>query len=353
MFEHISQEQLLDDALEMVKSNVDKREGSIIWDALSPHTIQLYELYLSMEGMLQEMFGDTASREFLIRLCKDRGISPYSAEKAILKGTFNLDVPIGSRFSLDIHNYAVTEKISFGVFKLECETPGMIGNNYFGPLIPIEYIDGLTNAELTELLIPGEDEEDTESLRKRYLDSFEALAYGGNRKDYLDKVHELQGIGGVKAYRIREGIYNVKLVVLDATYNVPSSTLLESLQTAIDPVTNQGEGLGIAPIGHTVLVEGVSNTVININFPNITFDEGFEWADVEIDVQQMVDDYLLELKKTWENSSPLVLRIVHLESRMLEINGIIDVQNTTINGTASNFTLDNDSIPKRGEVTNV
>ncbi len=80
---------------------------------------------------------------------------------------------------------------------------------------------------------------------------------------------------------------------------------------------------------------------------------GFEWADVEIDVQQMVDDYLLELKKTWENSSPLVLRIVHLESRMLEINGIIDVQNTTINGTASNFTLDNDSIPKRGEVTNV
>lgn len=353
MFEHITQEQLLDDALDMVKSNVDKREGSIIWDALSPHTIQLYELYLSMEGMLQEMFGDTASREFLIRLCKDRGISPYSAEKAILKGIFNLDVPIGSRFSLDIHNYTVTEKISNGVFKLECETSGMIGNNYFGPLIPIEYIDGLTNAELTELLIPGEDEEDTESLRKRYLDSFEALAYGGNRKDYLDKVHELHGVGGVKAYRIREGIYNVKMVVLDATYNEPSPTLLESLQTAIDPVTNQGEGLGIAPIGHTVLVVGVSRTVIDINFPNISFDEGFEWADVEIDVQHMIDDYFLELKKSWEETSPLILRIVHLESRMVEINGIIDVQNTTINGTASNFTLDNDSIPQRGEVTNV
>ena len=353
MFEHITQEQLLDEALDMVKSNVDQREGSIIWDALSPHTIQLYELYFSMEGMLSEMFGDTASHEFLIRLCKDRGITPYPTEKAILKGLFNMDVPIGSRFSLDTLNYTVTERIGHGVFKLECETHGSVGNNDFGQLIPIEYIEGLTKAELTELLIPGEDEEETESLRKRYLESFEALAYGGNRKDYMEKVHELQGVGGVKGCRIREGIHNVKLVVLDATYNVPSTTLIESLQTAIDPVTNQGEGLGIAPIGHAVLIVGVNQIAADINFPNIIFEDGYGWADVELDVQKMVDDYLLELKKTWEKSTQLVVRIVQLESRMLEINGIIDVQNTTVNGVASNFILDGDAIPARGEITNV
>ncbi|MGE7021986.1 baseplate J/gp47 family protein [Solibacillus cecembensis] len=353
MFEHISQERLLSDALDMVKNDVDKREGSIIWDALSPHTIQLYELYLSMEGMLKEMFGDTASREFLIRLCRDRGIYPHAAEKAILKGEFNIDVPIGSRFSLDTLNYTVIERVSNGVFKLECETLGVIGNNYFGQLIPIEYVDGLASATLMELLIPGEDEEETESLRKRYLDSFEALAYGGNRKDYLEKVHELQGVGGVKAYRIREGIFNVKLVILDSTYNIPSPSLIETIQTAIDPVTNQGEGLGIAPIGHTVLVAGVEKEKVDINFPSIVFEDGFEWEDVVLDVQQMVDNHILELKKGWEDATQIVIRIVQLESKMLEINGIIDVQNTTINGEANNLILGPNSIPNRGEITNV
>lgn len=351
MFEHLTQEQLLEESLALVRSDVDKREGAIIWDALSPHTIQLYELYLSMDGMLREMFGDTASREFLIRLALDRGIYPYQASNAILKGEFNIDIPIGSRFSLDLLNYRAVEKMGAGVFKMLCETPGEIGNTHFGTLIPIDYIDGLTSAALTELLIPGEEEESTENLRKRYLDSFEALAYGGNRKDYIEKVHELQGVGGVKAYRIREGMYNVKLVVLDASYNAPSVALLESLQTAIDPVTNQGEGLGIAPIGHTVMVTGVNKTLVDIYFPLINFEDGYEWADVELDVYKIVDDYLSELKKDWENSKQLIVRIVQLEARIIEIQGIIDVQNTRLNGLSENLVLEQNDIPERGEVS--
>lgn len=216
MFEHITQEQLLDDALNRVKTDVDKREGAIVYDSLSPSSTQAKELYIAMDGMIVEMYGDTASREFLIKLSLDRGISPYLATKAILKGEFNIDVPIGSRFSLDDLNYIATERISFGVFKVQCETSGYLGNYGFGTLIPIEYIDGLTSAILTELLIPGEDDEDTEDLRKRYLDSFDALAFGGNRKDYKEKVHELQGVSGVKVYRAWQGGSTVKLVIMDS-----------------------------------------------------------------------------------------------------------------------------------------
>lgn len=351
MYEHITQEQLLDDSLEMVKTNVDKREGSIIWDALSPHTIQLYELYLAMDGMLREMFGDTATREFLIRLARTRGIYPYPATHAILKGEFNTDVPIGSRFSLDELNYVVVEKIELGVFKVQCETAGEEGNKYFGNLIPVEYMEGVTSAAITELLIPGEDEEDTESLRQRYLDSYDARAYGGNRKDYMEKVHELQGVGGIKSFRVREGLYNVKLYVLDSTFKVPTPALIEALQTAIDPVTNQGEGDGIAPIGHTVLVLPVETDTIHINFPSVLFKNGYDWNAVEVDVIQVIDDYLLELKKTWESTDQLIIRIIQIESRLLDVEGIVDVQNTTINGAASNFILPTIQIPIRGDVT--
>lgn len=353
MFEHLSQEQLLENALDMVSNNVDRREGAIIWDALSPHTIQLYELYLAMDGMLREMFGDTASRAFLIRLALERGIVPYPATKAILKGVFNIDIPIGSRFSLDELNYVAIQKISEGVYQMESEMEGYIGNSSFGTLIPINYIDGLTSAELVELLIPGEDEESTESLRKRYLESFDALAFGGNRKDYHEKVHKLQGVGGVKIYRVREGIYNVKLVVMDANYDSPSLTLLDNLQTAIDPVTNQGEGIGLAPIGHTVLIVGAEKEEIGINFPTLVLDDELEWEDVQLEIIQKIDSYFLELKKEWEESTQLVIRIAQLESRILEISGVIDVQDTTINGVASNFILDENAIPERGDVTNV
>lgn len=53
--------------------------------------------------------------------------------------------------------------------RVTCETAGAQANGYTGQLIPIEYVDGLTHAELVELLIPGDDEEDTEVFRQRVL----------------------------------------------------------------------------------------------------------------------------------------------------------------------------------------
>ena len=349
MFEHITQEQLLDDALNRVKTDVDKREGAIVYDALAPSSIQAKELYIAMDAIIIEMFGDTASRKFLIKLCMERGIIPYPATKAILKGEFNIDVPIGARFSLDDLNYIVTERISAGVFKVQCETAGYLGNYGFGKLIPIEYIDGLLSAVLTELLIPGEDEEETEALRKQYLDSFDSQAFGGNRKDYKEKVHSLQGVGGIKVYRAWQGGSTVKLVIMDSQYKPPSAALLDELQTAIDPLGNQGEGLGIAPIGHVVSIFGVTESEVNFTF-NITFESGYSWPDIEISVQELIDDYFLELKKEWEDATQIIIRIIQLESRILELEGVLDVQDTLINGQPENLVLDADFIPVRGEV---
>ena len=53
-----------------------------------------------------------------------------------------------------------------GTYKVQCESAGSIGNQYFGPMVPIEYIRGLQSAELTQVLIPGEDEESTSSGQK-------------------------------------------------------------------------------------------------------------------------------------------------------------------------------------------
>ena len=60
-------------------------------------------------------------------------------------------------------------------------------NGSVGDLVPIDYVPGLTSAKITEMLIPGEDEEETESIRQRYLDSFNLQAYGGEYKKTMRK----------------------------------------------------------------------------------------------------------------------------------------------------------------------
>ena len=163
MYENVTFERILQRMLDRIPATMDKREGSIIYDALAPAAIELQLMYIELDVIMSESFADTASREYLIRRASERGIVPEPATNAILKGVFTpntVDV-IGKRFSCGTLNYVAFEKIADGEYKMYCETVGLEGNTQFGQMIPIEYVEGLETAELTEILIPGEAEEDT------------------------------------------------------------------------------------------------------------------------------------------------------------------------------------------------
>jgi len=352
MYENITYEQILQRMLDRIPSNMDKREGSIIYDALAPAAVELKQMYIELDGILNETFADTASRESLIRRASERGITPEEATYAILQGEFNMDISIGSRFSCNDLNYVVVEKISTGVYKMQCETLGTIGNTNFGDLIPIDYVEGLTKAQLTNVLIPGEDEEDTEDLRKRYYSSLDAQAFGGNVADYIQETNSLDGVGGVKVYPVWNGGGTVKLVIINSDYQKPSTTLIDNVQTAIDPLQNQGQGVGIAPIGHTVTVVGCATHAVDIT-TSITFQEGWNWEAVKPYVEQAIDDYFKELASEWASLENIIVRISQIETRLLNLTGIMDIADTTLNGLSENLTIGADYIPIRGEVRNV
>jgi len=329
--------------------DLDTREGSVIFFALGPAAREMAAMYRDMDALLNETFADTASRDYLILRCAERGIVVEPATSAIRQGEFSMDIPVGSRFSLNQLNYVALERLSAGVFKMECETPGNAGNLESGTLIPINYIDGLAWARLTDVLIPGEDEESTEALRRRYFDSLHSQAFGGNIADYKEKIHSLQGVGGVKVYPVWNGGGTVRIVIVDSTFYQPSTMLVDEVQTAIDPVQNQGVGLGLAPIGHVVTVDPVSETAINI-VTAITYQPGWDWAAVQPNAEAAIDQYFTDLSEGWADTDALVVRISQLETRLLGVNGILDIQGTTLNGSAQNIILDADSIPKRGSV---
>ena len=191
-FEDITYESLLREKLAAVSSKLDTRESSVLYNALAPNSAETIQMYIVLKMLEDRTYADTSVGEDLTKRCAERGIIRKSATKAILKGEFNIDIPLGSRLSGEELNYVVVEKINSGVYKLECETAGEVGNGYFGTLIPIDYIKGLTKAEITELLIPGEDEETDEVLRKRYFNGFDSQAFGGNKADYKKRQIVLQ-----------------------------------------------------------------------------------------------------------------------------------------------------------------
>lgn len=352
MYESVTFDSIMGQMLDRVPSTMDKREGSVIWDALAPAAIELQNLYIALDTVLNETFADTASVYYLAKRAKERGIERKLASKAILQGEFTpvtLNLPIGSRFSCDNLNYVVTEKISNGSYKLTCETAGTEGNTHFGLLIPIDYIDGLETAELTEVLIPAEDDEDAESLRERYFESIDAQAFGGNIADYKQKTIAIPGVGGVKVTPTWNGGGTVKLTIADSSFDVPSDELIAKVQNEIDPVAHTGEGYGLAPIGHKVTVVGIQKKTVNVA-TTITYQTGWNWDSAKSYVMNAVDKYFTELRQLWDETENLIVRISQLESRILDCEGVLDVQNTTLNGYSSNISLAANEIPVRGTV---
>lgn len=399
MYENQTYEVILDRMLDRVSDTLDKRPSSLIWDTHSATAIELQNLYIELEYLIINSYGDTAAREWLIRLCKDRGITPEPATYAVLKGEFTpttIDVT-GQRFNIGQLNYVVTEQIEPGQYLVQCETAGVIGNQYLGQMIPMEYIEGLETATLTEVLIPGEDEEDTEVLRQRYFDSFQEQTFGGNRADYLAKVRGIDGVGNCKVTRVWNGgirpadmipgesvktwyegvidsldedvaawlssVYTaasekkltvggtVLVTVVDSDdFGEASSVLIDSIQTELDPVQNAGEGYGLAPIGHVVNVKSAEAVQIYVT-TTLTFEEGFSWSNLKTPIQEAIEAYLLELRQAWANSTYTIVRISQIETRILGVTGVLDISNTRINGVADNLTLGEYQVPIIGGVS--
>lgn len=398
-------ENLLNDALSRVSSALDKRESSLVYNANAPSMAELAQLYIGLDFVFEATYLSTAPRDYLILRAADRGMQPTQASPAKFRAEFSIEVQPGERFSQEGLNFAVTGRLlgqdtETGLaHEVTCETPGTIANGYTGRLIPINYIDGLTRAELVQLLIPGEDVEETEAFRQRVLNSLRSQAFGGNIEDYVDKIRGIDGVTAAKVHPVWNGdiapssfvpnatvqswytgyintgidaevkswlqaIYTaavnryltvggtVKVVIMSSEPTADLTALIDVVQTVVDPVQNTGEGLGLAPIGHVVNVTGVVPVTVNVAL-SISYKFGYDWGTAQDAIKAAIDAYFAELIHMWAETDALVVRVSQLESRILSDCAalIADITSTTLNGVANNLTLGEDSVPVRGTVS--
>ncbi|MBU3193457.1 baseplate J/gp47 family protein [Clostridium algidicarnis] len=351
MFEQNTEEAILKRMMDKIPNTLDKREGSIVYNALAPAALEMTRMYSDMDRFLEYTFtSPDMPPVFLDLRVAEEGLKREPATYSIKKGYFYdqdnklIDIPIGSRFSVEDFNFVAIEKISAGIYKMQCESAGANSNSITGNLIPIEYIEGLSTATLGELLIPGEDIETNESLYARYIEHLNEKPFGGNIAEYKIKTKAIEGIGAVKVFPVWNGGGTVKIVFIDSDYNVPTKELLDKAQTIIDPVQNQGKGLGIAPVGHVVTVKGATGKEITIK-AILSLKRGLTVGQVQADVENVIKSYLLKLRKEWEYNDTTVVRVSQIEARILDIEGIADIFHTSINDKEENLILGPEEVP--------
>src|SRR5699024_10215905 len=96
---------LMNLALAQVPDTVDKREGSIIYDALAPACYVLAQYYMNLYQVVQNSFATTATGEWLDQRVKESGITRREATAAVKRADFQdsegqaVAVGIGTRWS--------------------------------------------------------------------------------------------------------------------------------------------------------------------------------------------------------------------------------------------------------------
>lgn len=366
-------------ALSYVPDDRDKRQGSVIYDALAPFCQLLAAGAMELTNFYNETYAMTATGTDLDNRVAEQGVSRFANTYAVKKATFKdssgnpMNVPIGARFSTvsDTNpiNYAVTAQYTEdgvvvpGSYEVTCEEPGVIGNEYSGNLINITFIQGLATAELSTTLVPARDEETDDELRERYFEALNQKAFGGNIADYRTKVkEEFTGVGAVQVYPVWNGGGTVKLSIVDPTYGPCSTEYVSTVQEAMDPENSQGQrgtGLGIAPIGHQVTVVTPDEVELSVS-ATITLQTNYTLGQVETAVTQALSNYVQELRQAWADADDMNeyscnVFISRISSAIVTAPGIANVTDVMLNGATDDIILiengTTQQLPKLGEVT--
>lgn len=341
--------------LDAVPDKVDKREGSIIYDALAPAALVMGQQSLDMANVIKETYIKTASGEFLDYRAIEHGTSRYPATQTEAKAKVLNDkkepldnVQIGDKFASIGDSpifYAVTKINSDLTIELTAEVKGSSANSYIGQILPVTPNDLLSWAEITEITAPARDVESDDHLRARLLSSQSWIAYGGNIADYLDMASKIDEVGAVQIYPTWNGGGTVKVVILNNDLMPASSSLVQKVKNTLDPEDKQAEGYGLAPIDHAVTVTAPEKLIVNIDI-SVKLDDTKVARYVKDSITKAIEGYFQSLREDWSDINQRLGRGYEqtiyrskILSQVMLTEGVVNAKLPSLNGKDADIDL--------------
>lgn len=245
--------------LDVLPDDLDKAEGSYIWDAVSPVAIELALAAMWAQEVLHRGFASTTFGDYLDLRCEEHGLTRIAAVKATgtaakgnsltITGTPGTVVNAGLRVATPANPVTSTPSIEFltttqcniegggtGTADIEAVVAGTGGNVPAGAIsVVVDVYAGVTGVTNAAQITGGLNTETDAALLTRYLQKVRSPSAGGNKADYLNWALEVAGVGGVAATPVRDGPGTVSVSIIGTDKAPAGQTLVDAVQNYIAP----------------------------------------------------------------------------------------------------------------------
>lgn len=328
--------------LKVLPPDLDKSEGSFIWDSNAPSAYMLAEAATWAQEVLHRGFASTTFGTYLDLRCEERGITRRAAVKAVgqveFTGVEGTQIPAGTRIATPADVITNTSSVEFETIEpvtiantgrataqvraIEAGRNGLVPAQSIDVMVtPIKGVSGVNNPVATT---GGADIESDESLLERFFLKVRSPGSSGNKANYMQWALDVAGVGGVQVLPLWNGPKTVKVVLIDPEKRATSAEVVEAVQQYIDPV--QGTGEGMAPIGAEVTIVAAEEVPINISV-KLTLANNATLEEVKALMTKGTQDYLKQLA-----FKDKLVRYTRIAAILLDIPPIIDFSELTING---------------------
>ncbi|MGG4091943.1 baseplate J/gp47 family protein [Paenibacillus lautus] len=349
-----TEENIMNRMLNKVPSDIDKSEGSFIWDAQAPVAFMLSEAALWAQELLRRGFASTVasdhpdirSAELDLRTAEHgitRREAVASSGSVVFTGKPGTTVPAGTYVATPADEgsgessveYVTTSGVTLsdlgtGAAPIRAVTPGSNGNVPAGVIqLMMTSVSGVTSVTNPEPTRSGTDTESDQSLLERFYAKVRSQGTSGNKAQYMQWANEIAGVGGVEVAPLWKGPGTVGLYLIDTDKRAASQDIVNAVQQYIDP-SQDGQGEGVAPAGPVITVMPAAEVAIDIS---VKVQRTQEQPSTMEEIRKLIEDgvrtYLQQI--AFNRKDPLV-RYTRIAAVLLDIPIIVDYSDLTING---------------------
>lgn len=332
MFEDRTFDAIQEEMLQDMRDDIDKREGSIAWDATAAVSYRLAEMYFYLQNYPDLVFPDTAVENYLDRTCVPYGIERKKAVCAVRKVMADGSMEIGSRWQIQDVIYSIKEMIREGEYLAQCEQEGDVGNQYSGQLQSLNY--STVGATLGEIVTLGTEKETDEALRKRLIAKIQRPSTSGNVNDYYNWATECDGVGEARVVPLWDGPGTVKVIIVNGDKEPADSALIEAVKEHIE---------SLRPIGAVVTVVSAERITVNI-VAKVVLD-GTTLSAAQEEFSKAVREYLQD-----RAFAVTYIGMAKIGTILMEISGVEDYAELSINGKMENLKIQDNQIAVCGSI---
>lgn len=357
-----TEENIMNRMLSKMPSDIDKSEGSFMWDSQAPVAFMLSEAALWAQELLRRGFASTAasdipdirSTELDLRVAEHgiaRREAVASSGSALFTGKPGTVVPAGTYVATPADEgsgessveYVTTLGITLsergsGIAPIRAVNPGKNGNVPADVIqLMMTSVSGVTSVTNPEPTRSGSDTETDQSLLERFYAKVRSQGTSGNKAQYMQWASDVAGVGGVEVAPLWQGPGTVGLYLLDTDKRAASPDIVEAVQHYIDP-SQDGQGEGAAPGGPVVTVMPAEEVEINISvIVQRTLEQPSTLDEIRELIEEGVRTYLKQI--AFNRKDPLV-RYTRIAAVLLDIPIIVDYADLTINGSMEQHNIE-------------